>query len=62
MDSNTKNDDLFVMVLVELSLSSNVLGFVKSLVKDVSSLASSFLNDFVNGWGVLLEQRQDDPK
>ena len=57
MDSNTKNDDLIVMVLVELSLSSNVLGFVKSLVKDVSSLASCFLNGSVDGRRVLLEDR-----
>jgi len=54
-----KEEELFILVLIELSLSSNVLGFVKSLVKDVSSLASCFLNGSVDGRRVLLEDRQD---
>jgi len=54
-----KEEKLFILILVELSLSSNVLGFVKSLVKDVSSLASCLLNSSVDGRRMLLEDRQD---
>lgn len=60
MNSTTTNEDLVIVVLVELSFSSNVLGFIKSFVKDVSSLASGFLNGPVDCWGMLLEHWQDD--
>ena len=47
--------------LVQLLLGSEIFCLLHGLVEDLSSFATSLLKGFVDGRGVLLEERQDNP-
>ena len=51
-----------LVILVQLLLGSEIFGLLHSLVEHVPGLASCLLQSFVNGGGMLLEERQDDPE
>ena len=50
-----------LIVLVQLLLGSEIFRLLHGLVEKISGLATSLLQGFVNGWGMLLEERQDNP-
>ena len=51
-----------LIILVQLLLGSEILCLLHGLVEHLSSFAASLLQGFVDGRGVLLEERQDNPR
>ena len=43
-------------------LGSEIFGLLHGLVEHISGLGACLLQGFVNGGGMLLEERQDDPE
>ena len=51
-----------LIILVQLLLGSEILCLLHGLVEHLSGFAASLLQGFVDGRGVLLEERQDNPE
>ena len=51
-----------LIILVQLLLGSEIFRLLHGLVEHVAGLASGLLQGFVDGGGVLLEERKDNPE